>query len=177
MAQVKYELDWALRRRMPKEDWEEYQRLTEIANNPQSKDLPRTRLTYIIGFSVTVLLLVPAGISLATSTNGGASAVGWMMAVLVSFFAALIAPMFVVFKENREARERADASRTSLAEKFAPKTPARSSSRDDDNSPHYPVTGEYNPSLYMARGGRATAQWLEDSGYGDWETYEANKPD
>lgn len=176
MVPSKYTVNYDLRRKLTKEDWEEYQRLTAVANDPPMSELRTTKRLYVSGFVLTGLLLIPMGIAIGTSSNGGGSAVPWMVAVIGVFFLTLFAPLFAVFGEMRDARERADAGRSALADKVAPKSSGRGH-EDEDHTPRYPVTGEYNPGLYMARGGPAMAQWLEDTGYGDWETYEANKPD
>lgn len=175
MSKVKHELDYDLQRRLSGDDWEEYRRLTRIANTPEIKDMPRTRGIYIAGFVVTGLLLIPTGIALGT---GSGSAAAWMWAVVAMFFVTLLAPLFTVFTETREVREAAIAGRQALADSVKPKPAAGGRDWDDDDrTPHYPVTGTYDPSRYRALGGRAYAKWLEDAGYGDHETYEANKPD
>ncbi|MFD5277533.1 hypothetical protein ACFWIX_08235 [Pseudarthrobacter sp. NPDC058362] len=175
---AKYELDYNLRCRMSEETWAEYKRLTVVANNPPWSEVPATRALYITGGVLTAFLLVPIGIAIGNSTDGGSSAVPWVVAFIVMLFLTLLVPLFTVFRETRVARERALAERDALARAVELKSPGVRRSYDyEDPVPHYPVTGEYNPSLYMARGGPAMAQWLQDTGYGDWETYEANKPD
>jgi hypothetical protein len=179
---AKYELDYNLRHHMSEETWAEYKRLTVVANNltvftnkPLWSELPATRALYITGGVLTAFLLVLTGIAIGNSTDGGSSAMPWLVASNVMLFLTLLVPLFTFFRETRVARERALAQRDALAHTV--ELGVRRSYDYEDPASHYPVTGEYNPSLYMARGGPAMAQWLQDTGYGDWETYEANKPD
>lgn len=170
---AKHPVDRSLQSRLSDEDWAEYQRLTGVANGPGMRDLPVTRAVYIVGFSVMGLLVAGMIITLAA---GSRSWTALMVAAVVVMLVTLVAPIFTVFPESMRVRARAAAARQALADSAPPpETPHFEST--SDWSPSFPVTGTYNPGLYMRRGGPEYKQWLKDTGYGDHETYEANKPD
>lgn len=175
MGAGKLSLDPDLRRLLSPEEWDEYVRLTRVGNGPSVSELPLMRRTLVVGFSLSGATLIATGIAMALSTDGGASAIPWLASTVVALFLTLVVAAVFAFREERPVRSRA----VSLREELIREGYARRPDEDDRErgTPHYPVTGDYNPRQYMARGGLAMARYLEKAGYGDWETYDANKPD
>ena len=170
-----YTVDESLQARFTAEEWAEYVRLTDAANNPKLREMPATRAVFI-GGSVVVALLIAA--TVVAVVNASPAATGLSIAVIVAMFATPGLAIFTVLPETRNARERAAAARRALVDSVTPEpSPEDGGGYFDRPAPHYPVTGTYDPALYIHRGGREYARWLEDTGYGDHETYEANKPD
>jgi hypothetical protein len=116
---------------------------------------------------------------MTNSTDGGRSVLPFLIATVSLLFATIVVPLPVILFETSAYRRPRLAARNAVIQRAGstPRETDNYSTRDYGPTPYYPVTGHYDPALYMARGGRATAKWLEVSGYGDWETYEANKPD
>ncbi|MBQ3358871.1 MAG: hypothetical protein IJG47_08235 [Microbacterium sp.] len=173
---MQHQLDYDLRQTLSDDDWTLYQRLTVIANDPPMSELRKTRRAYVTGFVFAAVLLILTGIAMATSDTGGANAVPWMVAATAVFFVTLLVGACLATSESRAIRRSALAGREALAASVGAPSAGGSSSRHV--APRYSVTdGAYDPALYSARGGRATARFLDSQGYPDWETYEANKPD
>lgn len=174
MSKPRRTVDGVLRDRLSPEDWERYKRLTRTYNSPP---LPWMRRTLFAAAGVTVACLVGMSIAMGTSTNGGANATPWIQGVICTMFLGLLGAGVVGSVERRTVRAKTLPALRRL-EATAENHPTRAEFDDDYPAPFYPVTdGQYNPRLYISRGGRATARLLADQGYQDWETYEANKPD
>ncbi|SDH34998.1 hypothetical protein [Microbacterium sp. 77mftsu3.1] len=186
--------DSGLRTRLTPADWAAYDRWSAVADSPPREMLPGFLLARQIAWVIATLYGAGLVFSLALGLTDGLNA-EWVAAVsAVIFGGAWLVPEWVRHREESAVRAGAEMRRDEVASAAEAAGPSEQEQREEhlrrvlprlaaDPGEHdrgrgrFFMTGDYDPGLYMARGGRQEQDRLMSLGYSSYDEYEANHPD
>jgi hypothetical protein len=140
---------------------------------------PTTEMSKLGAFSLSVLVASLGTPLILYSLNG--MGLGAIVKFLVTRLSRVGAVDRKLRKELQASAIRVDSwlVEIGLEERAERRKQARTSSAEDiDDGPNYWVTGSYEPETYYRKTSgysRAQREYIRDA-YGDWDTYEANRP-